>query len=656
MSKKKKYKDSRPSAPVVPGDVVFSADPGIPSWKQDIFVPVTMAFCALVFFYACARAASLNIVHDEAVTYFIQRLNSFAGIMGYEHPLMANNHFLNTLLIKVFTGFFGSSEFVVRIPALLGCGLYLAGVTRIGRLFLKGPRLLMAVALLSLNPFMMDFFSCARGYSLGLGLLAMGLSFLAVRIREPDPRRDARNALWAASLSALSVFAHLTFVNVYFAVLCVLMAVEISDVFSSPAGGRTFVQGLGVFFKRAAVSIGPGVVFLFLALLRPALSLVRDSELNLLEGEGFWRGTVGSLIEATAYGKDYFSKDVVFGVLAGVLSLAALAGFILVVRWLKKKPLTALDRFLLCIEALMLVYVGVLGLQGLALKQEFPYGRWAIAFLPVFSLIVVLAGEEVCRSTKAFIRLPGTALLYLLSLVLCLHYILCFNVTHFHIWKYDATTREMLDTVATLEENNALEDDAVHLSDHWLFSPSVNYYLVIRKMWWLNRTQREGPDGISDYYYLPSGEEGALARGDLELIKKFDVSGAFLARPKEARPRVRGVARGRTDFADVMLQVDRDKEKAERFIKSFTMNDGATSFIRRGGLWAREKKWEHALSDFNRAVHADPDSLAALVLRARAYEALGDDAAAVRDREKARTLGVTEESSANLLERLGITW
>ena len=93
------------------------------------------------------------------------------GVTTFATPSMENNHLLNTLLIKLFTQGFGLSEFTMRIPALIGCGLYLLGLLKLLNIILEKHQLLIAFFLLAFHPFVADFYSLARGYSLGLGLM-----------------------------------------------------------------------------------------------------------------------------------------------------------------------------------------------------------------------------------------------------------------------------------------------------------------------------------------------------------------------------------------------------------------------------------------------------------------------------------------------------
>ena len=68
--------------------------------------------------YSLTRAATLSFTHDECYTYRI--VSEFSRAWR-----SANNHVLNTLLMKPFQLFFGDAEFSLRLPNSLAHGVFL---------------------------------------------------------------------------------------------------------------------------------------------------------------------------------------------------------------------------------------------------------------------------------------------------------------------------------------------------------------------------------------------------------------------------------------------------------------------------------------------------------------------------------------------------
>ena len=88
----------------------------------------------------------------------------------------ANHHVLLALLARASAQLLGPSEFSLRLPVLAGGAIYLFAAIPLLRRFLpSGPLFFLTYCALTLNPFLLDFLSAARGYGLALGLFVAGL-------------------------------------------------------------------------------------------------------------------------------------------------------------------------------------------------------------------------------------------------------------------------------------------------------------------------------------------------------------------------------------------------------------------------------------------------------------------------------------------------
>src|SRR5437764_3126749 len=129
--------------------------------RRDVVLKAWLAAIWLVCLY---RAITQSIVHDEALTYGFYLGAPVSQLFQYFSP---NHHFLNTLLMKLSVSIFGISEWSMRLPALAGAALYLAAVYRLcARDFRGNAASFLAAALLTLNPFILDFMVAARGYGM----------------------------------------------------------------------------------------------------------------------------------------------------------------------------------------------------------------------------------------------------------------------------------------------------------------------------------------------------------------------------------------------------------------------------------------------------------------------------------------------------------
>src|SRR5206468_2416472 len=75
--------------------------------------------------------------------------------------------------------------------------------------------------ILNLNPFLLDFFSLARGYGISIAMMMASLFFLYCYCQK---KSDFTNALYSLVFGALATLAHLTLLNYFFALSAILVA------------------------------------------------------------------------------------------------------------------------------------------------------------------------------------------------------------------------------------------------------------------------------------------------------------------------------------------------------------------------------------------------------------------------------------------------
>src|ERR1017187_1515813 len=128
---------------------------------------------AFALVWSILRAVQQAITLDEADTY-LWFGGQGAKFIWYPLP---NNHVLNSLLIWLSTHVFGVSALTVRLPALLGAALYISVAYFFCRAITDRFALQFATLIcLVYNPFVLDFFAAARGYSLANAFLMAALA------------------------------------------------------------------------------------------------------------------------------------------------------------------------------------------------------------------------------------------------------------------------------------------------------------------------------------------------------------------------------------------------------------------------------------------------------------------------------------------------
>ncbi|MBK7936793.1 MAG: TonB-dependent receptor [Lewinellaceae bacterium] len=246
--------------------------------------------------YIILRAEMLPITVDESTTAVIHVQRTVLDTLTYSTEANPNNHILNTLLIKLFTGLFGWWPVVVRLPVLIGGFLYLWAANMLSKRFSEQSRvrLFAFVALLG-NPYVLEFFALARGYGLGAGLMLVALWQTWLFLEENSDRR-MRNAVLAAGLA---VYANFTLV-LFFAPFMALLLIANWQL--NPSGTE--------FWRRSRSTIPVLAAFFGLWYL-PLSRLSQHPEMNFFTNIGTLVEAVQDSVKAATHSSPYFGDDTV---------------------------------------------------------------------------------------------------------------------------------------------------------------------------------------------------------------------------------------------------------------------------------------------------------------------------------------------------------
>jgi hypothetical protein len=461
---------------------------------------------AILFGVNVYRAATQSITFDEANTYGEFLSGSIGRIfVGYN----VNNHLLQSLLSKLAVQWFGLSELSLRLPSLLAGLFYLVLAWRLGKhLFGAGWLALATLLLLGLNPFVLDYFSAARGYG-------PGLAFLLWAVYEA--------ARWQSDGGAP---------RLYRAGLACGLAVATNLIYAAPVLGLGVLMALWLVVPGGAQGFwtlidsfaGPGFVAGFVFLVVPLNGLQQKqfyygSKLMFEFGLGtlmlsvFHNGPALALITGRP---DVLSRAWSIAQGALLLPLAALVAAI--ARWLRARlrP-SALDRdealLLLCGFTLAAGLVTSIALHAF-LSFPYPFGRTAIYWAPLVSLALMATARQLLRGGRLVKLL---AIVPLASVLACLSLFAAgFTVDHYNEWLYDRSTKTIMKLI--LRRHVAAPQSQVRAAASWMFAPSVNFYRVKYHMDWLQPLGKLSDAGPFDYYLLEGRDWGQLKQRNLRTI------------------------------------------------------------------------------------------------------------------------------------------
>jgi hypothetical protein len=444
-------------------------------------------------------------VHDEAYTFALYLTRGTRWIFkDYD----ANNHFLNTLLMKASVWLFGVKEWSLRVPALAGAGLYFAAVYRLCTRALRTTAgTLLAVALVTLNPFILDLMAAARGYGLALAFWMWAFIWLLGRI---EGGAEMRN-LWKAGIAlVLSVAANLTFLVPAAALFGVMVAVWIRR--RTVSGGRSRRIALailaacicGLLFAVAKVAAAMGAFF-YVGSPTIAGSLLSLTGVSLAHG---WPFRYIPQIVPLAHWMDAVAFCVAPAAVVGALIAGA----------------KSRDPLLLLISGCTLGSAAILGILHVLAGIPYPIDRTGLYFLVLAPLALVGLADRWAGASGY--RVSAVAA-YTLAIVFVAQFALQFDTRRFLTWEYDADNRQIVERLA--QDVKDKHPGAVRVSASWLLEPSLNFYRRTWHLTWMREVTREPVAAGADYYILNDADRAETGPLGLRRIYEGTISGNVLA-------------------------------------------------------------------------------------------------------------------------------
>ena len=394
---------------------------------------------------------------DEADTYL-----KFAGRADpFQWFPAANNHMLNTALIRLFTSIFGLSQLTLRLPALIGAAIYIGACLYLCRLV--SDRVAITVPLfvcLVYNPFVFDFLVLARGYGMASGFLVCAIAAAA--------SVAFRNVSAPKAMAACSLFAALSFCSNFSFALANLAVLACAFIWIARTNGFSA--------RLLAAAALPGALT---TLLIPFPTILRWPAGQLFEGATSLRQSFGSVIhwsltEVNPELANSFAAALLQRIehrlfpLLGLVVMGSVATLLL----RRKQNVSAVSSFAAMLGgALVLTTVlhwTAFHLFGLLL----PFNRTALFYAPLGTLfagaLAVAPGES--RAHRA----AGIACTGMLCLF-AIYFLFCMRLSWSGEQRADAEVNKAYAELAPYNHRYCVESVGVN----WLYSSVLNFYRVM---------------------------------------------------------------------------------------------------------------------------------------------------------------------------------
>ncbi len=467
--------------------------------------------------YTSVRAGILSFTHDESNTFLRHVPESFMQIVSYHQP-KANNHILNTLFIKLFLKVFPDTDFFIRLPNLIAHGIYIFFSILILKRFRNPVIIIGGFILINFNPYMLDFFSLARGYGLALSLVMATMLMFLIFIES----NKIKYIYWYYIFAAFAVLSHFVLLHFYVSAIVVYNLLFIKEFRSEKYTARYKLKKF--FHKNIPALIVSSA--LTIILFEPIRKLSKFNELYGHGNNSFFKDTIISFVNGTTYSQNYgthFVKFAAISLFVFITLLLFVSFFDLKIKKFDfRKSKLSIFTFLLIMPAISSV------LQHYILGDQYLSYRLTLFFVPLLGLAIITFVFFLINNR---LRILGLGFLIIFSGILFIHQLNAINFTHFSEWKYDANTKNMILELEK-EFTAEAEKNTIKLGIKWLFEPTINFYRETRNLDWLERVNREGIDGDYDYYYILKEQLPVLNNErNVAIIKEYDISNTlFLER------------------------------------------------------------------------------------------------------------------------------
>ena len=508
--------------------------------KKSMFLinQITFIISLSVFFYVFLRASLLTFTIDESLSYLYYLESSFKNIFfPIGMPYKANNHQLNTVLMQLSSFIFGDYKLPLRLPNILAYILYAFSTYQI----IKNFKIYIAITgfiILTVNPYLLDFFSVARGYGLELAFMLLSFSYLINGFLAKKSAQVSRNLLIALFWAGIGTFANLTlwYYNIALCLTIVfglylrrLLGLKTSQNFSYYVEVQKIPKYFTQILKEDKLLVLMNALS-FLYLVPYTATMQIRGEFNAGGEDGFWHGTVISLIKSYLYG-NFYSDSLVAVILIAII-LVFLNSILVFYNYFNKNskinfncayvPLIIFFINLACVFVIVLLH---------KFGANYPTERTALFLIPLFFCLLIYTLNCLSRlSVRGFGNLLSKILSILFVGMITFHTFHSFNIKYIYDWKHHADTEEMLTDLNTITKGKL-----TYLGVTRTFYPPIQYYIETRKeLDWLKVDwfQKKSLNHYDYFYSMPNSSmpnNPPLTNLDSILVKKYHITGNILS-------------------------------------------------------------------------------------------------------------------------------
>ncbi|MFI5221840.1 MAG: hypothetical protein ACHQK8_05915 [Bacteroidia bacterium] len=483
----------------------------------DLIFFITVSFLLSVFVFL--KSYLIPFTWDEIYTYEHYVKKGFFLFEKYSY-MDANNHLLNTWLMEVCLKILGSNETLLRLPNLFALPFFLFFAAKLVLNFSSRVMRYFSFFILVLNPYLLDYFSVARGYGLSMALLMAAFYYSYQFIEKKGSWTNAFYSVLFSNLALLanSTLAYFVAINSFLITILAIMRFRKSEEYLN----EKFFEMV----KNIFILLLPNLILIFAA---HYLNQLKNAGALYWGGTvGFWTDTVSSLIEETVYNKPailVFANLITWFIIF-ILIVSALVFSIEFIRKKKGEYLVfAFYIFMLLLLCGLATYC-----SHLFLGVKFPLERSALFYIPMFSLLIIFllnySFREFRRISIISIVSLGTVFSANFLNSMTLHSVIQYTM-HREAKKMIADLDALKKHPPSGKYNLSLGCDPAYVYE--MNGYRYNYHLT-----WLNKVEWDDVyHPMHDYYFIHKNELSVLGKIPVKILDEYPESGMVLVSNEE---------------------------------------------------------------------------------------------------------------------------
>jgi hypothetical protein len=386
---------------------------------------------------------------------------SIPAILAFKEDISANNHLFNTLFMKAAAGLGFQHPFCLRMLSVLSFALFLLGLYQLLNLN-KHYIVFILLLIPAASPYLLDFFSLARGYAFSFALMIWSI-YLFVKNNALKKQQ-----FWAIQVATLAMLANFNLVYVWFSLMA-FHSVRFTIQFKK--------EHLISFIKSI---LFPAISFLYLVYVFKQLS--NAEQLYFGGKEGFLENVIKDQLWCFIYDQAYALNSTYLSIWLWSIPVLIFSALVLSFNSSIRTKQSFKDFFIV-------MYVLIFSLCLIALNHYITGSLYPIKRTGLFvSILVFLCMAMFLRFVFDFLPKNKLILFVVILFVgaLYVHTLSSFHSKRYREIPYDSHTVEIIQKLAEFK----IDTTVINFSSNWQFSPGLNFYKQTQCLNWLPKIEK----------------------------------------------------------------------------------------------------------------------------------------------------------------------